>query len=115
MATGEGKTLTAALAASFWAWAGRPVHVITVNDYLVERDAEEMGPVYEMLGLQVGHVVHETTPQERIDHYRRNVVYSPARSSSPTSCATRSRSATSAPARRPRVGMLMTRRRRRRG
>jgi preprotein translocase subunit SecA len=75
MATGEGKTLTAALGASLWGWTGRPVHVITVNDYLVGRDAEEMGPVYEMLGLRVGHVVHETTPQERVDHYRRNVVY----------------------------------------
>ena len=52
MATGEGKTLTAALAASLWGWAGKPVHVITVNDYLVQRDAEEMGPIYEMLGLK---------------------------------------------------------------
>ncbi|MDB5305105.1 MAG: secA [Phycisphaerales bacterium] len=75
MATGEGKTLTAALAASLWAWAGRPVHVITVNDYLVQRDAEEMAPIYEMLGMKVGHVVHETTPGERVDHYRRGVVY----------------------------------------
>ena len=75
MATGEGKTLTASLAASIWAWHGRPVHVITVNDYLVQRDAEEMSPVYQMLGLRVGHVIHETTPQERVDHYRRNVVY----------------------------------------
>src|SRR5687767_1148999 len=75
MATGEGKTLTASLAASIWAWHGRPVHVLTVNDYLVERDAHEMGPVYKMLGLKVGSVVHETTPEERIDHYRRDVVY----------------------------------------
>jgi len=75
MATGEGKTLTASLAASLWAWHGQPVHIITVNDYLVGRDAEEMGPVYKELGLAVGHVVHETTPDERIDHYRRNVVY----------------------------------------
>ncbi|HLL89774.1 MAG TPA: hypothetical protein VK324_10745, partial [Tepidisphaeraceae bacterium] len=75
MATGEGKTLTASLAASLWAWHGRPVHIITVNDYLVERDAEEMGPVYKELGLTVGHVVHETEPRDRIDHYRRNVVY----------------------------------------
>jgi preprotein translocase subunit SecA len=75
MATGEGKTLTASLAASLWAWGGRPVHIITVNDYLVARDAEEMGPVYQMLGLKVGHVVHESTPSERVDHYRRNVVY----------------------------------------
>ncbi len=76
MATGEGKTLTASLAASMWAWAGRPVHIITVNDYLVQRDAEEMGPVYKMLGLKVGYTIHETTAQERYDQYRRNVVYS---------------------------------------
>jgi preprotein translocase subunit SecA len=75
MATGEGKTLTASLAASLWAWAGKPVHVITVNDYLVARDAELMGPVYKELGLAVGFVTHETTPQERVDHYRRNIVY----------------------------------------
>src|SRR6185437_4551720 len=75
MATGEGKTLTASLAASILAWAGKPVHVITVNDYLVERDAEEMSPIYHYLGLNVGHVVHETTPEERVDHYRRGVVY----------------------------------------
>jgi preprotein translocase subunit SecA len=75
MATGEGKTLTASLAASLLAWRGRPVHVITVNDYLVERDAAEMGPVYRMLGLQAGAITHELSPNERIDHYRRNVVY----------------------------------------
>jgi preprotein translocase subunit SecA len=75
MATGEGKTITAALAASIWAWQGKPVHVITVNDYLVARDAEEMSPIYEILGHKVGHVVHETTHEERVDHYRRNVVY----------------------------------------
>ena len=75
MATGEGKTLTAALAVSVLAWGGKPVHVITVNDYLVARDAEEMSPVYHMLGHTVGHVVHETTPQERMEHYRRSVIY----------------------------------------
>jgi preprotein translocase subunit SecA len=75
MATGEGKTLTASLAASLWAWHGRPVHIITVNDYLVARDAEEMSPVYQILGLKAGHVIHESTPSDRIDHYRRNVVY----------------------------------------
>ena len=75
MATGEGKTLTAALASSLWGWAGKPVHVITVNDYLVQRDAELMGPVYRMLGLDVGYVTHESHPQERVEHYRRGVVY----------------------------------------
>jgi preprotein translocase subunit SecA len=75
MATGEGKTLTAALAASIWAWSGKPVHIITVNDYLVARDAELMGPVYRMLGHEVGHVIHETSPGDRIEQYRRGVVY----------------------------------------
>ena len=75
MATGEGKTLTAALAGCIWGWAGRPVHIITVNDYLVARDAEEMSPVYKSVGLTAGHVTHETTPPERVDHYRRSVVY----------------------------------------
>jgi preprotein translocase subunit SecA len=75
MATGEGKTLTASLAASVWAWHGRPVHVLTVNDYLVERDAHEMGPVYKQLGLRVGAITHETEQEARIDHYRRDVVY----------------------------------------
>ncbi|HEV8377707.1 MAG TPA: hypothetical protein VGP99_02575 [Tepidisphaeraceae bacterium] len=75
MATGEGKTITASLAASIWGWTGKPVHIITVNDYLVGRDAEEMGPTYRAMGLRVGHVEHETTPEERIDHYRRDVVY----------------------------------------
>src|SRR5881394_4013730 len=69
MATGEGKTITASLAASIWGWGGKPVHIITVNDYLVGRDAEEMGPIYEMMGMNVGHVVHESSPQDRIEHY----------------------------------------------
>jgi preprotein translocase subunit SecA len=75
MATGEGKTLTAAVAASIIGLAGRPVHVITVNDYLVERDAEEMGPVYTYMGLTTGFITHETTVEGRVEHYRRNVVY----------------------------------------
>jgi preprotein translocase subunit SecA len=75
MATGEGKTLTAALTASLWAWSGRPVHVITVNDYLVQRDATWNEAVFELLGLRGGFVVHETPPRERADQYRRNVVY----------------------------------------
>src|SRR6185369_15134081 len=47
----------------------------TVNDNLVQRDAETMGPIYDILGHKVGYVIHETTPQDRIDHYRRGVVY----------------------------------------
>jgi preprotein translocase subunit SecA len=75
MATGEGKTLTAAVAASIWGWAGKPVHVLTVNDYLVDRDAQEMRPVYQQLGLTAGAVTHETPPEERFSHYRCGVVY----------------------------------------
>ena len=75
MATGEGKTLTAAVAAAVMAWAGRPVHVITVNDYLVARDAELNEPFYKVMGLRVGHIAHDTSPRERHDVYRRNVVY----------------------------------------
>jgi len=76
MATGEGKTLTAAVAASIMAWNGKPVHIITVNDYLVARDALLNKPIFEQMGTTVGHVVHETDPQARIDMYRRGVVYS---------------------------------------
>jgi preprotein translocase subunit SecA len=56
METGEGKTLTATLPACAAALAGIPVHVVSVNDYLVQRDAEAMRPVYEALGLRVGTV-----------------------------------------------------------
>ena len=54
MNTGEGKTLTATLPACTAAMAGVPVHIVTVNDYLVKRDAELMGPIYQALGLSVG-------------------------------------------------------------
>jgi preprotein translocase subunit SecA len=61
MATGEGKTLSASLAASVAGLAGVPVHVVTVNRYLAERDGEQMRPVYAMLGLTCG-VVTEAVP-----------------------------------------------------
>src|SRR5204863_3727077 len=54
MKTGEGKTLTATLAVVLNSLAGGGVHVITVNDYLARRDAEWMGPIYELLGVKVG-------------------------------------------------------------
>ena len=57
MQTGEGKTLTAALGAAIVACAGVPVHVVTVNDYLAQRDADEMRPLFAFLGLEVGSVV----------------------------------------------------------
>ncbi len=75
METGEGKTLTATLAASTAALAGIPVHVICVNEYLTARDAETMGPIYEALGLSVGCVIHGKTPKERQAAYRCHITY----------------------------------------
>ncbi|NYS26012.1 prepilin peptidase [Rhodobacteraceae bacterium 2376] len=75
MATGEGKTLTATLAAATAALAGLPVHVVTVNDYLAARDAEAMGPIFEAMGLTVGLVQHGQSPEERRAAYRADVTY----------------------------------------
>jgi preprotein translocase subunit SecA len=75
METGEGKTLTATLPASTAALAGVPVHVITVNDYLVGRDAGNMAPIYAALGLSVGSVTHAATPRERRGSYACDVTY----------------------------------------
>jgi len=75
MDTGEGKTLTATLAVTTAALAGIPVHVVTVNDYLAERDAKLMGVVYRTLGLKVGTIVHELQPEERRAAYACDVTY----------------------------------------
>jgi preprotein translocase subunit SecA len=75
METGEGKTLTATLAAGTAALGGVPVHVLTVNDYLTQRDAETMGPVYRALGLTVGCVVHGLTPELRRLAYSADIAY----------------------------------------
>ena len=75
MQTGEGKTLTATLAATTAAIAGWPVHVVTVNDYLAERDAEIMIPLYEFFGLSVGIVVSGQDPVERSAAYACDITY----------------------------------------
>jgi preprotein translocase subunit SecA len=76
MATGEGKTLTATIAAYGHVRRGNgPVHVLTVNDYLARRDAEWMEPVYRLLGLTVGWVTEASTPEERREAYDRDVTY----------------------------------------
>ena len=75
MNTGEGKTLTATLPAAFAALAGLPVHVVTVNDYLAQRDAEIMGPVYAALGISVGVAQHGQSPEERGAAYMADVTY----------------------------------------
>ncbi len=75
METGEGKTLTATLAAGTAALAGIPVTVITVNDYLAQRDAEQMGPVYQALGLCVGVATGSSNDDERRAAYQCDIVY----------------------------------------
>ncbi len=75
METGEGKTLAATLAAATAALAGIPTHVITVNEYLVERDARTMGALYRALGLSVGYVTQEMTEEQRRAAYRCDITY----------------------------------------
>ena len=75
MHTGEGKTLSAALAAAVAALAGRRVHVITVNDYLAQRDGEWLTPFFARLGLHSAFVVHETKPAARRDAYAAPITY----------------------------------------
>lgn len=75
MKTGEGKTLVATLPAYLNALTGKGVHVITVNDYLVKRDAETMGKIYKFLGLSVGCVTDDTPMENRKDEYAKDIVY----------------------------------------
>lgn len=75
MNTGEGKSLTATLAAVAMALRGRAVHVITVNDYLARRDAEKFAPLYAFFGLQTGVVFEGLSREERRTAYRAHVVY----------------------------------------
>jgi len=75
MATGEGKTFAATLPACVMAMAGYPVHVVTVNDYLAARDAEEMAALYGFFGLAVGTVVQGLPTDERRAAYRSDVTY----------------------------------------
>ena len=77
MDTGEGKTLVGALAAAGHALAGRQVHVISVNDYLAERDAAWMRPFFTLLGVSVAWIGQGTTRHERQRAYRCDVVYAP--------------------------------------
>jgi preprotein translocase subunit SecA len=75
METGEGKTLAATLTASTAALAGIPVHIVTVNDYLVSRDAEWMGPIYRALGLTVGTILEGMDPDSRRAAYGCDITY----------------------------------------
>ncbi len=75
MATGEGKTLTASLCAVLRVWHGRRCHVITSNDYLAERDALQLEPLYQQCGLRVGYIVDAMAPDIRRQHYSRQITY----------------------------------------
>ncbi len=75
MSTGEGKTLAATLPASFAALAGIPVHIITANDYLAQRDADLMRPLYRVLGISVGAIQAGMSGPERKKIYDQDIVY----------------------------------------
>ena len=75
MRTGEGKTLVATLASYLNALAGKGVHVVTVNDYLAQRDSHWMGKIHEFLGLSVGVIVSQMSPEERQLSYGADITY----------------------------------------
>lgn len=78
MATGEGKTLTAVAPVVWWALHAQGVHVATANEYLAERDAEELRPVYEALGLSVAYTHRDHTLEERKREYNADITYGTA-------------------------------------
>ncbi len=75
MRTGEGKTLVSTLPAYLNALTGKGVHVVTVNDYLAERDSEWMGRIHRFLGLKVGVILSNMTPAERREAYAADITY----------------------------------------
>jgi preprotein translocase subunit SecA len=75
MATGEGKTLVATLPLYLNALTGKGAHLVTVNDYLARRDAEWMGQLYSFLGLTVGVIQHDQSPEERRAQYAMDITY----------------------------------------
>lgn len=79
MQTGEGKTLTATLPLVLHSLIGKGAHLATVNDYLAQRDAEWMKPIYDILGLSVGIVLTESQPEERRRAYNSDITYGTAK------------------------------------
>ena len=75
MATGEGKTLVATLPLYLNALTGRGVHLVTVNDYLAQRDSEWMGEIFKFHGLTVGCILNTMDPQQRKEHYSADITY----------------------------------------
>ena len=76
MHTGEGKTITAVLCGVLYGWLGKPCHVVTSNDYLAKRDAENMRELYERCSLSVGYILPDMKDDERRENYRYDIVYS---------------------------------------
>ena len=75
MKTGEGKTLVATLPAYLNALSGKGVHIVTVNDYLAKRDSDEMGRVYDFLGLTTGLIIHDQSSSEKREAYNADITY----------------------------------------
>lgn len=73
--TGDGKTLTASMPAYLNALEGKGVHVVTVNDYLAERDAEDIGRIHRFMGLTVGCILKTTSPEEKKKEYAKDITY----------------------------------------
>jgi preprotein translocase subunit SecA len=75
MATGEGKTFTATLPLFLYSLFGRGAHLVTANDYLAERDAEWVRPIFELLGVQVGSILQQSSDAERALAYQADITY----------------------------------------
>ena len=75
MRTGEGKTLTITLAAYLNALLNKGVHIVTVNDYLAKRDSQEMGEIYNFLGLTSGYINNDQSDSERKKNYDCDITY----------------------------------------
>jgi len=75
MATGEGKTLVATLPTYLNALAGKGVHIVTVNDYLAQRDSEWMGEIFKYLGMTVGVILNDMSPEQRREAYNCDITY----------------------------------------
>ena len=91
MRTGEGKTLMATLPAYLNALTGDGVHVVTVNEYLAQRDSDWMGPVFRFLGMQVGVIKNAQSPEEKRAAYACDITYGTNNEFGLTTCATTSR------------------------
>ncbi|MBO7633669.1 MAG: hypothetical protein J6S72_04715, partial [Lachnospiraceae bacterium] len=75
MFTGEGKTLTSSMVIYLNVLEGKGVHVVTVNDYLAKRDAENMGNIYEFLGVSCGYILNSMDNDERREAYAKDITY----------------------------------------